>query len=139
VSQIIADTMDEMSLKLPPTHVEIADIRRKFHAACTDQAANEVTDLNGCKHCQQLQCDNAWFTAIPNGDDKNACSHQQNQPKTKPLKRNQRISAVTATRRTVIANIVAPVFRKTLPENRRLPEFFFVATRRLISQGARIL
>ncbi len=37
------------------------------------------------------------------------------------------------------ANIVAPVFRKTLPENRRLPEFFFVATQRLISQGARIL
>ncbi len=33
VSQIIADTMDEMGLKLPPTHVDIADIRRKFHAA----------------------------------------------------------------------------------------------------------
>src|SRR5262249_13435718 len=30
VSQIIAHTMDEMGLKLPPTHVDIADIRRKF-------------------------------------------------------------------------------------------------------------
>ena len=33
ISQIIADTMDEMDLKLPPTHVNIAAIRRKFHAA----------------------------------------------------------------------------------------------------------
>src|SRR2546430_1805674 len=60
-------------------------------------------------------------------------------PKTNPLKRNPRISAVAVTRTSVTANIVAPVFRKTLPENRRLPEFFFVATQRLISQGARIL
>lgn len=33
VSQIIADTMDEMGLKLPTAHVDIADIRRKYHAA----------------------------------------------------------------------------------------------------------
>jgi len=33
VSQIIADSIDEMGLKLPPTNVDIADIRRKFHAA----------------------------------------------------------------------------------------------------------
>ena len=33
VSQIIADSMDEMGLKLPPTHVDIADVRRKYHAA----------------------------------------------------------------------------------------------------------
>ena len=33
ISQIIADTMDEMGLKLPPTQVDIADIRRKYHAA----------------------------------------------------------------------------------------------------------
>src|SRR5262245_855797 len=33
VSQIIADTMDEMGLKLPPPRVDIADIRRKYHAA----------------------------------------------------------------------------------------------------------
>jgi PPK2 family polyphosphate:nucleotide phosphotransferase len=34
VSQIIADTLDldEMGLRLPPAHVDIADIRRKFHA-----------------------------------------------------------------------------------------------------------
>jgi PPK2 family polyphosphate:nucleotide phosphotransferase len=33
VSQIIVDTLDEMGLKLPPTHVDIASIRRKYHAA----------------------------------------------------------------------------------------------------------
>ena len=33
VSQIIADTMDDMGLKLPPTRVDLADIRRKYHAA----------------------------------------------------------------------------------------------------------
>ena len=33
VSQIIADTMGEMGLKPPPTRVDIAAIRRKFHAA----------------------------------------------------------------------------------------------------------
>jgi len=33
VSQIIADTMNEMGLKLPPTHVNMSDIRGKYHAA----------------------------------------------------------------------------------------------------------
>jgi len=33
VSQIIADTMDEMGLKLPRARVDLADIRRKYHAA----------------------------------------------------------------------------------------------------------
>jgi PPK2 family polyphosphate:nucleotide phosphotransferase len=33
ISQIISDTMDEMGLKVPPTHVDIADIRAKYHAA----------------------------------------------------------------------------------------------------------
>ena len=33
ISQIIADTMDGMRLQLPPTRVNIADIRRKYHAA----------------------------------------------------------------------------------------------------------
>ena len=33
VSQIIADTMDEMGLRLPETQVDIAEIRRKYHAA----------------------------------------------------------------------------------------------------------
>jgi PPK2 family polyphosphate:nucleotide phosphotransferase len=32
VSQIVADTMDDMGLKLPPTRVDLADIRRKYHA-----------------------------------------------------------------------------------------------------------
>ena len=43
MSQIIADTMDEMGLKLPPTHVDIADIRRKFHVA-------EAEEKGGAKH-----------------------------------------------------------------------------------------
>jgi PPK2 family polyphosphate:nucleotide phosphotransferase len=33
ISEIIADTLDEMGLELPPTRVNIADIRRKYHAA----------------------------------------------------------------------------------------------------------
>jgi PPK2 family polyphosphate:nucleotide phosphotransferase len=33
ISQIIADTMEGMGLQLPPTRVNIADIRRKYHAA----------------------------------------------------------------------------------------------------------
>ena len=33
ISQIIADTMDEMGLKLPPTHVDLTEIRSKYHAA----------------------------------------------------------------------------------------------------------
>jgi PPK2 family polyphosphate:nucleotide phosphotransferase len=40
VSQIIADTMDEMGLKLPPTRVNLPDIRRKYHAA--EQAKTRV-------------------------------------------------------------------------------------------------
>jgi PPK2 family polyphosphate:nucleotide phosphotransferase len=40
VSQIIADTMDEMGLKLPAAQVDIADIRRKYHAA--ERAAKRV-------------------------------------------------------------------------------------------------
>jgi PPK2 family polyphosphate:nucleotide phosphotransferase len=33
ISQIVADTLDGMGLKLPPTQVNIEEIRRKFHAA----------------------------------------------------------------------------------------------------------
>jgi polyphosphate kinase 2 (PPK2 family) len=33
ISEIVADTMEDMDLKLPPTQVDIAEIRRKFHAA----------------------------------------------------------------------------------------------------------
>jgi len=47
VSQIIADTMDEMGLKLPPTHVDIADARRKYHAA--EQKELKVTGKSAGK------------------------------------------------------------------------------------------
>ena len=33
ISQIIADTLDEMKLKLPPARANIQEIRRKYHAA----------------------------------------------------------------------------------------------------------
>lgn len=33
ISQIVADAMDEMGLKLPPPRVDLAAIRRKYHAA----------------------------------------------------------------------------------------------------------
>jgi PPK2 family polyphosphate:nucleotide phosphotransferase len=36
ISQIITDTMDDMGLKLPPAQVDLADIRRKYHAAVRD-------------------------------------------------------------------------------------------------------
>jgi PPK2 family polyphosphate:nucleotide phosphotransferase len=39
VSQIVADTLDEMGLKQPPTRVDLADIRRKYHAARREGAA----------------------------------------------------------------------------------------------------
>jgi PPK2 family polyphosphate:nucleotide phosphotransferase len=39
ISQIIADTMDEMGLKLPPTHVDVGAIRRKFYAAEREEKA----------------------------------------------------------------------------------------------------
>ncbi len=37
-SQIIADTMEELGLKLPPTRVDLAEIRGKYHAAEAEQA-----------------------------------------------------------------------------------------------------
>ncbi|MBL8369485.1 MAG: polyphosphate kinase 2 family protein, partial [Candidatus Accumulibacter sp.] len=36
-SQIIAETMEEMRLKLPPTRVDLEDVRRKYHAAAAAQ------------------------------------------------------------------------------------------------------
>lgn len=36
ISQIIASTMEQMRLKLPPARVELAAIRRKYHAAKRD-------------------------------------------------------------------------------------------------------
>ena len=48
ISQIIADTMDEMGMKLPPTNVSIADIRRKYHAAV--RAQKKERRASGRKH-----------------------------------------------------------------------------------------
>jgi PPK2 family polyphosphate:nucleotide phosphotransferase len=44
VSQIIADTMEDMGLKLPPAQVNIADIRRKYHAAVRDAKNDSKND-----------------------------------------------------------------------------------------------
>jgi PPK2 family polyphosphate:nucleotide phosphotransferase len=33
ISQIVTETMDGLGLKLPPTHVDLADIGRRYHAA----------------------------------------------------------------------------------------------------------
>jgi PPK2 family polyphosphate:nucleotide phosphotransferase len=38
ISQIVADTMAEMGLKLPPTRVDLAAIRRKYHSAKAEEA-----------------------------------------------------------------------------------------------------
>ena len=38
ISEIVADTLEDMDLKLPPTQVDIAKIRRMYHAATTQQA-----------------------------------------------------------------------------------------------------
>jgi PPK2 family polyphosphate:nucleotide phosphotransferase len=37
ISQIIADAMEDMGLKTPPAQVDIAEIRRKYHAAEKEQ------------------------------------------------------------------------------------------------------
>ena len=36
-SQIIAETMEDMKLKLPPTRVDLEEVRRKYHAAAAAQ------------------------------------------------------------------------------------------------------
>lgn len=33
ISQIVADTLEDTNLKLPPTKTDIAEIRRMYHAA----------------------------------------------------------------------------------------------------------
>ena len=42
ISQIVADTMDGMGLKLPPARVDIAAVRRKFHAAKREAGGDET-------------------------------------------------------------------------------------------------
>jgi PPK2 family polyphosphate:nucleotide phosphotransferase len=49
VSQIIADTMDDMGLKLPPTRIDLADIRRKYHAA------QREADGGGKRHAMKAE------------------------------------------------------------------------------------
>jgi PPK2 family polyphosphate:nucleotide phosphotransferase len=49
VSQIIADTMDEMGLQLPATQVDIAEIRRKYHAAEREEKVGERRQENNAK------------------------------------------------------------------------------------------
>ena len=39
LSEIVADTLENMDLKLPPTQVDIAEIHRKYHAAAAQQKA----------------------------------------------------------------------------------------------------
>jgi PPK2 family polyphosphate:nucleotide phosphotransferase len=38
ISEIVADTLQDMNLKLPTTRVDIAEIRRKYHAAAVRRA-----------------------------------------------------------------------------------------------------
>jgi PPK2 family polyphosphate:nucleotide phosphotransferase len=52
ISQIIADTMAEMGLKLPPTQVDIAAIQRKYHAAAQEQ---ERQDRRGARERRQAK------------------------------------------------------------------------------------
>jgi PPK2 family polyphosphate:nucleotide phosphotransferase len=42
ISEIIADTLDEMGLKLPPTHVNLEEIRNKYHIAEQKQVGNST-------------------------------------------------------------------------------------------------
>ena len=37
ISEIVADTLGDIDLKLPPTQVDIAEIRRKYHAAAQEE------------------------------------------------------------------------------------------------------
>jgi polyphosphate kinase 2 (PPK2 family) len=45
ISEILADTMDDMDLKLPPAEVDIAEIDRKYHAAAVRQARRDHQPL----------------------------------------------------------------------------------------------
>ena len=41
VSQIMADTMEELRLAFPPPSVDLADIRRKYHAALKEEMGEQ--------------------------------------------------------------------------------------------------
>jgi PPK2 family polyphosphate:nucleotide phosphotransferase len=44
ISEIVADALEDMNLKLPPTHVNIANIRRKYHAAKEEQHGHKQSN-----------------------------------------------------------------------------------------------
>jgi PPK2 family polyphosphate:nucleotide phosphotransferase len=44
ISHIVADTMDDMGLKLPPPRVDLAVIRRKYHTAEREAGQSQGTD-----------------------------------------------------------------------------------------------
>jgi len=50
ISQIVADAMDEMGLKTPPPRVDLADIRRKYHAAEREARAGAGNRNSGQRH-----------------------------------------------------------------------------------------
>ncbi len=43
ISEIVADTLEDMNLKLPPTTVDIAAVRRKYHAAADEKTTGGKT------------------------------------------------------------------------------------------------
>jgi len=47
VSQIIADTMADLGLAFPPPSVNLADIRRKYHAAARDGESGQKRNQSG--------------------------------------------------------------------------------------------
>jgi PPK2 family polyphosphate:nucleotide phosphotransferase len=49
ISQIIADTMDEMGLMLPPSQVDLTDIRHKYHAAVREAKTGGQPGANEAK------------------------------------------------------------------------------------------
>jgi PPK2 family polyphosphate:nucleotide phosphotransferase len=42
ISEIVADSLEEMDLKLPPAQVDIAEIRRKYHAAAVEEVTQKL-------------------------------------------------------------------------------------------------
>ncbi len=49
ISRIVADTMDAMGLQLPPARVDLAAIRRKYHAAAATQPAKGASASQGSR------------------------------------------------------------------------------------------
>jgi len=54
ISQIIADTLDVMGLKLPPTQVDIAAIRRKYDAAAIEQERQDRRGSTGTRRAKAV-------------------------------------------------------------------------------------